>query len=82
MHSPSQACAAKVEHAAARRVGLCARCFKPAACSRQRKADAVLGMGGYVACPGGLMAWLTGRPLMLINADAAMLLSNRVLASF
>jgi UDP-N-acetylglucosamine--N-acetylmuramyl-(pentapeptide) pyrophosphoryl-undecaprenol N-acetylglucosamine transferase len=49
---------------------------------KQRGADAVLGMGGYVCLPGGLMAWLTGRPLMLINADAAMLLSNRVLARF
>jgi UDP-N-acetylglucosamine--N-acetylmuramyl-(pentapeptide) pyrophosphoryl-undecaprenol N-acetylglucosamine transferase len=48
----------------------------------QRRADAVLGMGGYVCLPGGLMAWLTRRPLMLVNADAAMLLSNRALAGF
>ena len=47
-----------------------------------RSADAVLGMGGYVCFPGGLMAWLTRKPLMLINADAAMLLSNQTLKPF
>ena len=47
-----------------------------------RSADAVLGMGGYVCFPGGLMAYLMRRPLMLINADAAMLLSNRSLLPF
>jgi UDP-N-acetylglucosamine--N-acetylmuramyl-(pentapeptide) pyrophosphoryl-undecaprenol N-acetylglucosamine transferase len=47
-----------------------------------RSADAVLGMGGYVCFPGGLMAWLMRRPLMLINADAAMLLSNQSLKPF
>jgi UDP-N-acetylglucosamine--N-acetylmuramyl-(pentapeptide) pyrophosphoryl-undecaprenol N-acetylglucosamine transferase len=46
---------------------------------RKRGADAVLGMGGYVCFPGGLMASLLGRPLMLVNADAALLLSNRSL---
>ena len=47
-----------------------------------RSADAVLGMGGYVCLPGGLMAWLMRRPLMLVNADAAMLLSNQALKPF
>ncbi|MBY0235625.1 MAG: undecaprenyldiphospho-muramoylpentapeptide beta-N-acetylglucosaminyltransferase [Burkholderiaceae bacterium] len=47
-----------------------------------RSADAVLGMGGYVCFPGGLMAWLTGKPLLLVNADAAMLLSNASLKPF
>lgn len=46
---------------------------------RHRQADAVLGMGGYVCFPGGLMASLLGKPLMLVNADAALLLSNRAL---
>lgn len=46
---------------------------------RRRGADAVLGMGGYVCLPGGLMAWLLHRPLMLVNADAALLMSNRAL---
>lgn len=44
---------------------------------RARRASAVLGMGGYVCFPGGLMASLLGRPLVLVNADASLLLSNR-----
>ncbi len=47
---------------------------------RRRGAHAVLGMGGYVCFPGGMMAALLGRPLVLVNADAALLLSNRALA--
>jgi UDP-N-acetylglucosamine--N-acetylmuramyl-(pentapeptide) pyrophosphoryl-undecaprenol N-acetylglucosamine transferase len=48
----------------------------------QRKPDAVLGMGGYVTVPGGLMARLRGVPTVLVNADAALLLSNKTLAPF
>ncbi|MDM4766297.1 undecaprenyldiphospho-muramoylpentapeptide beta-N-acetylglucosaminyltransferase [Pelomonas sp. SE-A7] len=44
-----------------------------------RSADAVLGMGGYVCLPGGLMARLMRRPLVLVNADAGLLLSNKAL---
>ena len=47
-----------------------------------RSADAVLGMGGYVCAPGGLMAWLMKRPLVLVNADASWLMSNKGLAPF
>ncbi len=46
---------------------------------RKRRASAVLGMGGYVCFPGGLMASILSRPLLLVNADAALLLSNRAL---
>ncbi|MDP1899056.1 MAG: undecaprenyldiphospho-muramoylpentapeptide beta-N-acetylglucosaminyltransferase [Rubrivivax sp.] len=46
---------------------------------RRRRADAVLGMGGYVCFPGGLMASLLNKPLLLVNADAALLLSNKSL---
>ena len=46
---------------------------------RRRRASAVLGMGGYVCFPGGLMASLLGRPLVLVNADASLLMSNRAL---
>jgi UDP-N-acetylglucosamine--N-acetylmuramyl-(pentapeptide) pyrophosphoryl-undecaprenol N-acetylglucosamine transferase len=46
---------------------------------RRRGADAVLGMGGYVCFPGGMMAALLNRPLVLVNADAALLLSTRAL---
>jgi UDP-N-acetylglucosamine--N-acetylmuramyl-(pentapeptide) pyrophosphoryl-undecaprenol N-acetylglucosamine transferase len=46
---------------------------------KRRSADAVLGMGGYVCFPGGLMASLLGKPLLLVNADASLLLSNKAL---
>jgi UDP-N-acetylglucosamine--N-acetylmuramyl-(pentapeptide) pyrophosphoryl-undecaprenol N-acetylglucosamine transferase len=49
---------------------------------RRRGADAVLGMGGYVCFPGGLMAAWLGKPLLLVNADAALLLSNKSLLRF
>jgi UDP-N-acetylglucosamine--N-acetylmuramyl-(pentapeptide) pyrophosphoryl-undecaprenol N-acetylglucosamine transferase len=47
---------------------------------RRRRPSVVLGMGGYVTVPGGLMARLSGVPLVLVNADAALLLSNKTLA--
>ena len=46
---------------------------------RRRRATAVLGMGGYVCFPGGLMASVLNRPLVLVNADASLLLSNKAL---
>ena len=46
---------------------------------RARRASAVLGMGGYVCFPGGMMASLLNKPLMLVNADASLLMSNRAL---
>lgn len=46
---------------------------------RARRANAVLGMGGYVCFPGGVMASLLNKPLMLVNADAALLMSNKAL---
>ena len=46
---------------------------------RRRGANAVLGMGGYVCFPGGLMASLLNKPLVLVNADAALLMSNKSL---
>lgn len=49
---------------------------------RRRRASAVLGMGGYVCFPGGLMAALLRKPLVLVNADAALLLSNQALLPF
>ncbi|MES3022365.1 MAG: undecaprenyldiphospho-muramoylpentapeptide beta-N-acetylglucosaminyltransferase [Pseudomonadota bacterium] len=45
----------------------------------RRKPDVVLGMGGYVTVPGGMMARLRRVPLALVNADAALLLSNKTL---
>lgn len=45
----------------------------------RRNPGIVLGMGGYVTVPGGLMAKLRRVPLVLLNADAALLLSNKTL---
>jgi len=42
----------------------------------------VLGMGGYVTVPGGVMAAVHGKPLALMNADAALLMSNKALLPF
>ena len=41
---------------------------------------AVLGMGGFVSGPGGLAAWLTRRPLVIHEQNAAAGLTNRLLA--
>ena len=46
----------------------------------RRKPDAVLGMGGYGTVPGGMVASFRDIPLIIHNADATMLLSNRLLA--
>ncbi len=48
----------------------------------QRKPNVVLGMGGYVTVPGGLMSALRRTPLVLLNADAALLLSNKTLVPY
>lgn len=45
----------------------------------KRRPSVVLGMGGYVCVPGGLMARLRRVPLALVNADAGLLLSNKTL---
>ena len=42
--------------------------------------DVVLGMGGYIAFPGGMMAVLLRRPLVLHEQNAIAGLANRVLA--
>jgi len=42
--------------------------------------DVVLGMGGYVAFPGGMMASLLARPLAVHEQNAIAGLANRVLA--
>jgi len=41
---------------------------------------AVLGMGGFVAGPGGVMAWLTRRPLLIHEQNSVAGLTNRWLA--
>jgi UDP-N-acetylglucosamine--N-acetylmuramyl-(pentapeptide) pyrophosphoryl-undecaprenol N-acetylglucosamine transferase len=47
---------------------------------RNRKPDVVLGMGGYVAGPGGLMARLLGIPLIIHEQNRVPGTTNRLLA--
>ncbi|AUM00906.1 MAG TPA: undecaprenyldiphospho-muramoylpentapeptide beta-N-acetylglucosaminyltransferase [Pseudothauera hydrothermalis] len=47
---------------------------------RRVRPDVVLGMGGYISFPGGMMAALTGRPLVLHEQNSVAGLANRVLA--
>ena len=47
---------------------------------RSLKPDVVLGLGGYVAFPGGMMASLLNRPLALHEQNAIAGLANRVLS--
>lgn len=46
----------------------------------RRRPDVVLGMGGYAGFPGGLMAVLFNRPLVLHEQNSVAGLTNRVLA--
>jgi UDP-N-acetylglucosamine--N-acetylmuramyl-(pentapeptide) pyrophosphoryl-undecaprenol N-acetylglucosamine transferase len=48
---------------------------------RRVKPDVVLGLGGYVAFPGGMMASLLNRPLALHEQNAVPGLANRVLST-
>ncbi|MEC5397755.1 undecaprenyldiphospho-muramoylpentapeptide beta-N-acetylglucosaminyltransferase [Uliginosibacterium sp. H1] len=48
---------------------------------RRVRPDVVLGMGGYVTFPGGMMAALIGRPLVLHEQNSVAGLANRVLAA-
>jgi UDP-N-acetylglucosamine--N-acetylmuramyl-(pentapeptide) pyrophosphoryl-undecaprenol N-acetylglucosamine transferase len=43
--------------------------------------DVVLGMGGYISFPGGMMAALLGKPLALHEQNSVAGLANRVLAA-
>ncbi len=46
----------------------------------RRRPAAVLGMGGFASGPGGVAAWLTRRPLIIHEQNAAAGLTNRLLA--
>jgi UDP-N-acetylglucosamine--N-acetylmuramyl-(pentapeptide) pyrophosphoryl-undecaprenol N-acetylglucosamine transferase len=70
--NPLRAARAALEAAAA--VGVARRAL------RRRRADVVLGGGGFVAGPAGVAAALGGTPLVLTEADSHMGLANRLLA--
>ncbi len=48
----------------------------------KRKPRAVLGMGGFVSGPGGLVAWLLRKPLLIHEQNAVPGFTNRLLARF
>ena len=55
-------------------------CFQAVSLLRKRKPDVVLGMGGFVAGPGGLMAKLLGIPLVIHEQNRVPGTTNRLLA--
>jgi len=54
--------------------------LQSAAILHRERPDAVLGMGGFVAGPGGVAAWLLRRPLIVHEQNAAAGFTNRWLA--
>ncbi|HYN53479.1 MAG TPA: undecaprenyldiphospho-muramoylpentapeptide beta-N-acetylglucosaminyltransferase [Methylotenera sp.] len=48
----------------------------------QFKPNLVLGMGGFAAFPGGLMAWLLRKPLVIHEQNSVAGLTNKTLAHF
>jgi len=55
-------------------------CLQARTILRQRKPDVVLGMGGFVAGPGGLMAKLLGIPLIIHEQNRVPGTTNKLLA--
>ena len=63
-------------------VSLLNACLQALRVLKKRKPDVVLGMGGFVAGPGGLMAKLLGIPLIIHEQNRIPGTTNRLLASF
>ncbi len=61
-------------------VRLARACWQSLAALRRIRPAVVLGMGGYVAFPGGLMAALVGYPLVVHEQNSVAGLTNRLLA--
>jgi UDP-N-acetylglucosamine--N-acetylmuramyl-(pentapeptide) pyrophosphoryl-undecaprenol N-acetylglucosamine transferase len=65
-------------HAALR---LLARCWQSIAVVLRRvKPDVVVGLGGYITFPGGMMSVLMGKPLVLHEQNSVAGMANKVLA--
>lgn len=61
-------------------IGLMRACIQAFLIIRKIKPCAVLGMGGFVSGPGGLMAWLVRKPLLIHEQNAVAGLTNKILA--
>jgi len=55
------------------------QCFKAI---RKYQPNVVLGMGGFAAFPGGVMAWLLRKPLVVHEQNSVAGLTNKILAHF
>jgi len=55
-------------------------CVQSAAVMREVRPDVVLGMGGYITFPGGVMARLLGKQLVIHEQNSVAGLSNKLLA--
>ncbi|RKP48511.1 undecaprenyldiphospho-muramoylpentapeptide beta-N-acetylglucosaminyltransferase [Pararobbsia silviterrae] len=55
-------------------------CWQSLGVLRRIQPDVVLGMGGYITFPAGIMTALTGRPLVLHEQNSIAGLANKVLA--
>ncbi len=63
-------------------LNLVTACWQALCILRKRKPDVVLGMGGFVAGPGGLMAKLLGIPLVIHEQNRIPGTTNKILAKF
>ena len=57
-------------------------CWQALSLMRRIRPKAVLGMGGFVSGPGGLMAWFLDIPLFLHEQNSIVGLTNRILSRF
>lgn len=57
-------------------------CTQSFSALRRYRPNVVLGMGGFAAFPGGLMAWLLRRPLVVHEQNSIAGLTNRSLSHF
>ncbi len=57
-------------------------CWQALSVLLRKKPCAVLGMGGFASGPGGLMAWLIRKPLLVHEQNAVAGLTNKILARF
>lgn len=56
--------------------------FQTLSVYKKIKPDVVLGMGGFVTGPGGIVSWLTGVPLVLHEQNAIAGMTNKILFKF